>query len=279
MKGILTTTFIFNSLYAFAGGPWVQEKHHAYFQLSGAYIGYDHIYINKQNFLDLRHDVTDITLQAYGEYGISNHFTLIANIPFKIQNIQPQSTIDSTYHPYYNGSLTGFGNISIAGKYQFLNKKFVAATQLRIDVGSNVQDPSTGLRTGYPEYGITPSVSAGKGGDKQFAYAETGVTIRGGNYGNQFNAKAEGGYKISKTYFIGVIDFAILLSDPAETLLPDPFKYTALYNDAQSFTAFGLKINQEVGKHLMFNLAVYGAVGGSYVAASPSFNFGVACKW
>lgn len=279
MKKIFSAFFIFNSLSAFAGGPWSQEKHEGYVQLSGTYIGYDHRYISKQSFSDLMHQVTDVTLQGYCEYGISNHLTLIANIPFKFQNIKPQKTIDSAYQPYYNGSLSGFGNISVAGKYQFLNKKIVAAAHLRIDINSFSEDESIGLRTGYPEYGIAPSLSIGKGGSRWFAYAEAGVTLRGENYGNQFIAKAEGGYKISKTYFIAVMDLAILLSDPVSTLQLDPFRYTALYNDAQSYTAFGLKINQELGKHLLLNLALYGAVGGSDVAAAPSFNLGIAYRW
>ncbi len=278
MKKIFTFVFVFSSLLSFAGGPWVQEKNHAYLQLSGTYIGYDHRYLDRQNYFALLHDVTDITLQGYCEYGIGKKFSLLANIPFKFQNIQPQSNIDSTYTPYYDGSLNGFGNISIGGNYQFLNKNFVAAAQLRIDLATYSQDVSTGLRTGYPEYGFAPSISIGKGGAKWFAYAETGFTLRTAGFRNQFNFKTEGGYKISKTYLIAVMDIAILIGQPSELIIADPFEYTALYNDGQSYTAFGLKINQELGKKLMLNLAVYGAIGGSDVAAAPSFNFGVACK-
>ncbi|MEO5675291.1 MAG: hypothetical protein ABIQ74_11660, partial [Chitinophagales bacterium] len=174
MEKILSLLFLCNSVCAFAGGPWSQDKHHGYVQLSGTYIGYDHRYINNQNFSDIMHKVTDVTLQGYCEYGISNRFTLIANIPFKLQNIQPNNAIDSSDTRYYNGSLTGFGNISVSGKYRFLNKKLVAAAHLRIDARSFAENQSIGLRTGYPEYGIAPSLSLGRGGDRWFAYAEAG---------------------------------------------------------------------------------------------------------
>jgi hypothetical protein len=278
MKKILTITFLISNLKLIAGGPWTVEKNHGYYQLTGTYIGYDQRYINGNNYLPLLHDVTDITLQGYAEYGVSNSFNLLANIPFKFQNIQPQSSIDSLNTPYYDGSLSGFGNISIAGKYQFLQKKIIGAAQLRFDIETYSQDPSTGLRTGYPSYGISPTISFGSGGNKWFAYGETGVTLRSENYCNQFNLKAEGGYKVSKTYFILVVDVAVLLNAPHEYFLPDPFTYTALYNDQQGYTAFGLKINQELSKNFMINAAVYGAVSGSAVAAAPSLNLGIAFK-
>lgn len=278
MKKNITTVFLMISLKAVAGGPWLVEKNHGYFQFSGTYIGYDHRYANANNYLPLYHDVNDVTLQAYAEYGISSRINLLANLPFKFQNIQPQAAIDSTYSPYYEGSLTGSGNISVAGKYQFLKRKIVGAAQLRIDMGTYRQDASTGLRTGYPAFGISPTISFGSGASKWFAYGETGFTLRADSYSNQFNLKAEGGYKVSKTYFIIVADIAVLLNQPHEYFAPDPFTYTALYNDQQGYTAFGLKINQSLSESLMINAAVYGAVSGSAVAAAPSFNLGIAFK-
>jgi hypothetical protein len=116
----ITSILIFSS-YSFAGGPWPAGKKHGYAQLALTLNRYDRLIMPSSSNLygkRLLRSVTDNTLQAYGEYGMTDKLTFVSSVPLKFlatsKAALPNADAFSTLLP--SGSLVGLGNIMFKAK-------------------------------------------------------------------------------------------------------------------------------------------------------------------
>ncbi|MEO6168744.1 MAG: hypothetical protein ABIO46_12050 [Chitinophagales bacterium] len=267
---------------AFAGGPWTQNKKGGYAQLSFSTISAALLYNNNGDSYQLYRKVTDNTLQAYLEYGLTDKLTLLGNIPVKFV-----STGDETFNadtslvdiPFPAGKLTALGNISFALKYKLIDESWKLAAQLRTDANTSSADVSTGLQTGYDCWSYQPSLLVGFSKKALYGFVTAGITLRSGHYSESFNATLETGYGFfkQKTYLIIVLDLdKSFLNDSTQRL---DYLRTGLYVNNQEYFSYGLKINQSIGQHWNINGSLLGAGYGNLVAKAPAYNVGVAFKW
>ena len=83
MKNFINIWIIFISLTAFSQSPWTKEKGEFYTQLSFTTIpNYNTLFGNPD--YTLNGEISDNTIQFYGEYGLSNTTTLILNFLINI---------------------------------------------------------------------------------------------------------------------------------------------------------------------------------------------------
>lgn len=282
LRFLLFLILVFTASPCFAGGPWTLAKKEGYAQLSYSAIQAGSLFNNSGDSYQLYRKVSDRTLQAYLEYGLSDKLTLSANVPIKFvktgdETFEVDSTLVSV--PFPAGQLTAAGNISLAAKYKILNKEWQMAVQIKTDAATSSYDPETGLQTGYDCWSYQPLLLAGISKQHWYGYVSAGVTIRTAQYSESLNVTGEAGYGFfnNKTYLILVLDLdKSFLNDSTQR---DDYLRTGLYVNNQEFFAFGLKINQSLGKHLMLNGGFFGAAYGNLVAEGPSFNLGIAYTW
>ncbi len=264
---------------AMAQSPWVAENGKGFVQLGYTTIGpYSDLYFNGSDVYNLSREVTDQTIQVFGEYGIGSKTSLIASIPFKLLKTG-ETLLTSPTIPNAAGSFSTLGNIQLAARHNFINKDFVLSGQFLTEIPSAGYDNDTGLRGGLDALSISPSISIGKGLANFYGFVSTGVAIRTNNYSSEFRTSAEVGYKIiNRVFVIGVIDIVENFENGNATESANQLQ-TGLYLNNQSYFAYGIKGIIGFTDNLGVSGAFYGASSGNLVAKSPSVNFGLYYKW
>ena len=113
MKNSIKILFLFIGVSAFSQSPWTKEKGKFYTQMSFTTIpNYDTLFGDPD--YKTSGEISDNTIQLYGEYGFSDKTSLIVNLPLKLISINnaenPQSEDFNT---------TALGNLEIGLKHNF----------------------------------------------------------------------------------------------------------------------------------------------------------------
>jgi hypothetical protein len=271
MKNLYTIIAILSSSLLFAQSPWTQEKGKFYTQFSFTTIAnYDEVFGDPDYQTD--REITDNTLQLYGEYGISNKTTLIVNLPVKFI-----STGDAVNGNAFitEDSTSAFGNVSVGLRHQFYNKKWVISGQLTIEANTGTFEAASGIRTGQDAWSFTPTINIGRSFDKFYVQAFTGVDLKTNDYSTNFKIGGEIGTKVhSKIWLIGFVDIVSSFND-GDVNLPLSNAATALYVNNQEYGAFGLKAVGEINKSFGGILSFGGAFSGNNVAKQAAISVGL----
>ena len=109
-KYIIATVFLLTVSVSFGQSPWTREKGKSYVQLGFTSLTYDAFQFNG-NKTDTSGQISDLTIQAYAEYGLTDQLELLAVIPYKLITVEiPSSDSDA---------ISGIGNISVGFKYKW----------------------------------------------------------------------------------------------------------------------------------------------------------------
>lgn len=113
---------LFISISSFAQGPWTKEKGKFYTQLSFTTIPSYTTLFGSPDY-EITGEISDKTLQIYGEYGVTNSTTLIVNIPYKLVH---HSGLVNPYLiapcPENSNKEASIGKIEIGLKHNFYKK-------------------------------------------------------------------------------------------------------------------------------------------------------------
>jgi len=262
-----------------AQSPWVAEKGKGYAQLGYTTIGpYKDLFLSNGNAYPLSNEITDRTLQVYGEYGIGSGTSIITTIPVKILT-SGRSLIPSLPIRTRSGDFTTLGNIQLAAQHNFVNKKVVFSGQLLAELPTSGYDEATGLRGGLNALSIIPTLSAGFSNEKLYEFVSVGAAIRSNDYSSEWRLGIELGYQLIKRIFIiGVIDI-VQNFENGNAIESANQLGTGLYLNNQSYSALGIKGIVGLTDNVGISGAFYGAGSGNLVAKSPSINFGLYYKW
>jgi hypothetical protein len=280
IKYLLIVANFFLIKTAVAQSPWVREQGAGYFQM-GAHIipEYKSLFLdNGDDFYTSRY-VSDNTVQAYFEYGVTDDFTMIYNLPYKFVATGDVNKKAAQIPTIEQGTVNGFGNMKIGFKHNILSKEYVAAGQLNIGIPTSIYDSATGLRTGYDTWQISPLLSFGKGGSNYYIFGYGGMDFRLNEYSYHLKTGIEAGYEAFDNIW-PVIYFHINESlDNGTVQLPDNNYQTGLYVNDQEYFAWGAKIITELSKKYGFVIGADGSFSGHMVAHSPLITGTVYYKW
>jgi hypothetical protein len=264
-------------------GPWNKAKNKGYTQFGLTYLTYDQILNASEKRTDLKRSISDHTLQFYAEYGLSNKFNLILNLPFKmVGSAEKLNPTDNDPYPndtLESGNLSGLSSVEIGLRYVILEKKYILSAQVMLGNNMHQYDHNTGLRIGYDAYQITPALLLGRGWKKYYMQLGVGAQLKTGNYAQNFTGMFEAGRKFfkDKTLIIFRIDAKIPLNKG--TFDEKNSVQTALFRDNSAFLSPGLKINQQISNQLYVNFGAYMAPYAVLEGAQISLTGGLAYDW
>ena len=277
MKNIIKLTIVLLSFSAFAQSPWTQEKGKFYTQLSFTSInGYSSLFGTPQD-LTTEREISDRTLQFFGEYGLTNKTSLLLSLPFKMIET---GELTSSLAPLTNsGNENSLGNIEIGIKHNFYKKKWVLSGQFSIEANTGSFDATTGIRTGYDAWTFTPMFLAGRGFGKTYVQGFVGANVRTNDYSSNFRIGGEVGRKLGKrVWLIGFLDISSSFKN-GNIVLPTENLATGLYVNDQEFGAFGLKAIGEFTDKFGITAGYGGAFSGNNVAKKAAITFGLYQKF
>lgn len=281
MKKIFFLSILFCVFTLSAQSPWTQEKGKFYTQLSFSTIpDYDEIYSDPD--YQLERNITDNTLQLYGEYGLSNKTTLIANIPIKLiktDELVRSSSVANDVIFTTADSKTAIGNIAVGLKHKFVDKKWLVSGQFNIEANTGSFDTASGIRSGQDAWTFTPTINIGRSFESFYIQGFAGVDLKTNSYSSNFKIGGEIGTKIlDKVSLIGFIDVVHSFNN-GDVAIPINNKFTALYVNNQEYTAIGLKTIGEFTNNFGGLLSIGGALSGNNVAKQVVFTVGVYHKF
>jgi len=265
-----------------AQSPWTQEKGGGFGQVSFMAIPTYNTFFTK-DFEDMSRisdqDYTEISAQAYVEYGILENTSIVFSAPFKVLTAS-EPTIDIDPFPFESGTLAGLGNIRLAVRQGILTDGVHLAAQLMAELPTRSQDDATGLRTGYDAFTIHPSLSVGAGLGKGYIYGYGGVGFRNNEYSNYWNIGLEGGYNpFEKLWAMLFFDVYQSFENGNRTDL-DSYRASGFYVNDQEWASLGAKllfnINDKIGLTAATTLSAF---AGNQVPKSPSVSIGVFTEW
>jgi hypothetical protein len=267
---ISIVTLVFTQL-ATAQSPWTREKGKSYVQLGFTGLFYDEIQFDGDKEV-LPNDISDITLQAYAEYGITNNLEAQVIVPFKSVNYE--SKIGNT-----SESLSGIGNISLGLKYKLYDKDWKISSGVLYSANSITKDATIGLTTGFNANTFLPYITAGSSSGKWYYYGNVGYGYMDNSYSDYFKATFELGYEIVKSaHLMLLLDTRNVVSK--ESAFENDLNQWASYLDRQTYNAVGIKGNYEFKKDKFgANFAIIGATGIDNAPLAPTINFGLYTKF
>lgn len=260
-----------------AQSAWTKKKGELYSQLLYSTIpDYNEIF-SSSTYITSR-DITDNTIQLYGEYGLNDNLTILANIPIKsisTANETANSTFPLTIE---ETSTTALGNVQVGFRYKILDSKFVLSSQLNLEANSGTFDNNSGIRTGYDAWTFTPTINLGRGFSNYYYQVFTGFDIRTNSYSSNFKIGGEIGLtSIKKLTLILFLDIIESL-DNGSIIEPVSSLETALYINNQEYTAYGLKALYEITPDFGVLAGFGGAFSGNNVAKQAALNIGLFYK-
>ncbi len=260
MKKLLFLPFILFTITLFSQGAWTKSKNEAYVQLSYYNIGG---YTNIFGSPDYRteREITDNTVQLFGEYGLSEKTTLLLSLPIKMIK-SGDVVIEGATPITAEGSKTAFGNLAFGVKHQLYNKKWVISGQFNIEANTGTFYPELGLRSGYDTWTLAPKLNIGRSFGRFFVQGTTGVDIRFNGYSSNFKFGAEVGAKpLKPLWLIAFLDVSTSFEN-GDVLLPASNLLTGLYVNDQEYVAYGVKaiveITQKFGVLANYTSAISG---------------------
>ncbi|WP_166386090.1 MULTISPECIES: hypothetical protein [unclassified Polaribacter] len=279
MKKITKLLFLLVSISAFSQGPWTQEKGKFYTQVSFSTIpSYNELFGDPD--YTINGELTDNTLQLYGEYGISNKTTLLVNVPYKI--IKHKELVNPCLIgpcPEHTNNKTALGNIEIGVKHNFYKKDWLLSGQFSVESNTGSYDENSGLRTGYDAFTFTPLFLAGKSFNKSYVQTFIGTKIRTNNYSSNFKIGGEYGGKIYKNiWLIGFLDIEKSFEN-GDIEIPNSNKATGLYVNDQEYGVVGIKAIGEFSDNFGITASLPAAFYGNNVAKQVALTVGLYKKF
>ena len=267
----------------FAGGPWTQPKGKGYFKLSEYWIVFD------QHFTDA--GVTDPNVTTgifntglYGEYGIVDRWTVIANIPFFSRSYMNNLVSETTGETLIPGeAINTFGDTDIGIKYGLTKPgakwPMALSLTLGIPLGESAGGTEGNLQTGDGEFNQLLTYDIGK--SYKVGKKASGYSILNAGFNNRTN-KFSDEIRIGLETGVGLMDrdlWLILRLADWQSLQNGSTGYdinsTSIFANNTEFTSFTLEAAYYIKGGFGVSAAFGGAFRGEIVAAAPSYNVGI----
>lgn len=146
------------------------------------------------------------TVQAGGQYGISDKWTIRLRLPYHVFNtIADENDSLSEIDSLKLGSIGGFGNIEVGALYKIREKEPFINASVSIETATHIYDFYSGIATGYRAFTIKPGIALAGHYVENFWYSVyTAADIKTNQYSSGILATAEVGYKL-KNIFYGAV--------------------------------------------------------------------------
>lgn len=280
MKQITTLLAIILTTNMLAQSPWTQEKGKAYTQVSFTTIPNYNQLFGEPDY-NTNGNITDNTLQFYGEYGLSKNTSVLVNIPLKMISIDGyiNPAINCTGDCSENFTENALGNIEIGLKHNFYNKKWLLSGQFNVETNTSTFNATSGIRTGYDAFTFTPLFLAGKSLKNGYLQTFIGANIRTNNYSSNFKIGGEYGRKITnKIWLVGFVDIVKSLEN-GDIELPLNNISNGLYVNNQEYGIVGLKAIGEFSNNFGITASLPAAFFGNNVPKKLALSVGIYKKF
>ena len=260
-------------------GPWPQKKGNGYFKLYEFWLKFDQHYTSNGE-IDPNATLGLYNTAFYGEYGLSDRFTLVANVPVYSRNVinnQISGTRGDVIIP--GEAIGGLGDTDLGLRFGLSKPGASLALSTTLTLGLPLGESAGGeqmnLQTGDGEFNQMLMFEAGKSlGSGGYVSAGLGVNNRTNGFSDEFRYNLEGGIAIAdqRIWLIGRLQGSKSFKngDTAETITS-----ASIFSNNAEYLSLGGEVNVYVTKKFGVSAGVAGALSGRIIAAAPAYTAGV----
>ena len=252
---------------------WTKAGNTGFYKLDFTRISSARVFDTHGEILPFR-STSNNTLSVYGEYGVTNKFTLIGYLPILVANRFAESK-NAAGVTLPKVDETSFGDVDLSFRYQIYDKKSISISAnllLGLPTGNSKQE--NGLLTGDGEFNQMLKLAVGTGKAKWWTQAAIGFNNRTNNYSDEFRYDFEFGYKFFNDRLL-----AILKINGIESLNNGTAKENSvgLYANNVEFGGYGPEILYYVSnkKNIGVSFRLGRSVKGRNILGGPSFSGGI----
>jgi protein XagA len=264
----------------FSGDPsvlnaqaWTKAKGSGFYKLDYSYIGATRIFDTKREVVPFPSSSNSIA-SFYGEYGVSDKFTIIGYVPFLVLNAS--EALKNTAGVQLRGpvSNSNFGDVDLGFRYQLYNKNgYSVSANLFLGLPTGNSKQANDFNSGDGEFNQMLKIGVGTGKKQWWAQGAVGFNNRTNNYSDEFRYDIEVGYKLFNERLLTMFKI-----NGIESLNNGTAKENAvgLFSNNVEFSGFGPEFlyyfNDKKKMGISFRAA--GSFKGRNVLAGPSFSGG-----
>lgn len=279
---ILTILVLVASTQLIAGGPWLNQEGHGFFQLQSTFQAYKYQGLIMEGGIGdiqpINRKVISHDYGLLGDYGISDKVNLQAYIPFKTAVVSERTDSGGFATTLPEGRIAGLSNLAFGVKFKLLDtlSNWKAAITLNTQLNTVESELSKGLVTGIPANAFGVKAHFGRGfGSKWYSFLEGGYSKFTNGYSDVVNVFWEAGYRINGQCLF-ILSYDLRNSLENGTYYNENQIQTGLFPNDQEWGGIGLKFLYENENGFGFNLATAaGVTHARYVGFAGPITLGV----
>jgi protein XagA len=252
---------------------WTKAQNSGFYKLDFSRISAADVFNTKSEVIPFRSITNNIT-SFYGEYGVTNKFTLIGYVPFLINNQlgELKSTAGAVLLP--SASETNFGDVDLGFRYQLFNKNGISLSAnllLGLPTGNSTQ--KDGLLTGDGEFNQMLKLAIGTGKTRWWTQGAVGFNNRTKNFSDEFRYDFEFGYKFFNDRLLTILKLNGIESLDNGTAKEN---IVGVFSNNVEYAGVGPEILYYVNnkKNVGVSLRIAGSLKGRNILAAPSIAVG-----
>jgi hypothetical protein len=272
--------FLFlSSVNQVGAGAWTQKRAQGFYKLSFRLIRADRFYEPTGNKIDIP-TLSDYTTTFYGEYGVTDWLTLVANVPvFKRITLNKQVGSNSGFVFFEGDSKSGVADSEVGVRFGLLRG---GGSVLSIEVlfGLPIGDDSqtNGLLTGDGEFNQLIKAQFGHSFYPVPLYfsGEFGINNRTKGYSDEWYYAAEIGYTFSNKFLVSFkLRGVESRKNGNDTVVGG---MGGLFANNQSYLSFGPEVSYIINETFGISAGIESATQAENVLSAPAFSFGIFVK-
>jgi protein XagA len=253
---------------------WTKAQNSGFYKIDFSRIGATDVFNTKSELQPYRTITNNIT-SFYGEYGVTNKFTLLGYVPFLVNN-QLAATKNATGGTLLPAvSATNFGDVDLGVRYQLYNRNGISlSANLLLGLPTGNPTDANGLITGDGEFNQLLKLAIGTGKTRWWTQGGVGFNNRTKCFSDEFRYDFEFGYKFFNDRLLTILKLNGIESLDNGTTKENP---AGLFSNNVEFAGVGPEILYYVNdkKKMGVSLRVAGSLKGRNILAAPSIAVGV----
>lgn len=249
-------------------GAWTQKKGRGYYKIDFRFLSGEKVYDSSGTKIPIP-KFTDMTIGAFGSYGITNEFTLFLGAAV-FKSVKLDTTVTGV-----ENDVKGFGNMMIGGKYRLakIGKSVVSGKLIlglptgkadddgALWIGSKDFSQSIGLEYGYSLYPIPGYLNAG-----------ATFTNRAAGISDHFNYGIEAGYSFLKSLSLIVRFHGQVSFENGDPNVKGGF---GTFSNNQQYIAYSAELIYKITNNIGLKGYYESGGAGKNIISAPVFNVGM----
>ncbi len=253
---------------------WTKAENSGFYKLDFSRISATDVFNTKSELVPFRSITNNIT-SFYGEYGVTNKFTLIGYIPFLVNNQlgELKSTAGAVLSP--STAETNFGDVDLGFRYQLFNKNGISlSANLLLGLPTGNSTEKNGLLTGDGEFNQMFKLAIGTGKARWWTQGAVGFNNRTKSFSDEFRYDFEFGYKFFNDRLLTILKLNGIESLDNGTAKEN---IVGIFSNNVEFAGVGPEVLYYINdkKNIGVSLRIAGSLKGRNILAAPSIAVGV----